>query len=156
MLLGAGSFILAVPSWKPQVGLESLETLSLTNLRCQHSPGVLYVNYTMMQNKMWQSKRCFLNILIIHLLLERSHKWKSYTLSPIHPLKIHQVRRGSLHQLKRLHMKIHRKDRFQYIIFKKWYSQRFAPLLFYKIFDLLLICIFTLSNATRSQYISRF
>lgn len=66
--------------------------------------------YTVMQNRVWQSKRCLLHTLIIHLLLEGSCKWKSYTLSP---LKNHQVRRGSLHQLKRLQMKIHRKDRFQ-------------------------------------------
>lgn len=103
-----------------------------------------------MQNKMWQSKRCLLNTLIT----QESHIYESPTpYRPTHPLKTHQAR---ILQLKRLHVKIHRKDRFQYIILKKWYSQRFAPLLFYKILDLLLICIFTLSNATRSQYISHF
>lgn len=113
------------------------------------------LNSTAMQDKMWQSKRCWILSLF-------TYYWKGHTnenpapYPPTHPLKIHQVRRGSLHQLKRLHMEIHRKDRFQYIIFEKWYSQRFAPLLFYKIFDLLLICIFTLSNATRFQDISHF
>lgn len=55
---------------------------SFTNLRCQHSPSVLQVNYVMMQNKMWQSKRCLLNTLITHLLLERSHKMKVLHLIP--------------------------------------------------------------------------
>lgn len=135
MFLGVASCLLVAPSWKTHIGSGHMETLS-------QIWGASAVQVSFEWTAQWFRIRCGSQKDVCWILSLFTYYWKGRInesptpYPPTHPLKTHQVRRGSLHQLKRLHMEIRRKDRFQYIIFKKWYSQRFAPLLFYKI----LIC----------------